>query len=83
MKMKENEKTWNFDNWADSYDEVVANDSHLYARYDDVLDMVVEIANISFGKRVLDIGTGTGNFAPRCLAHGATLTEKSISPHTD
>lgn len=71
--MRESEKTWNFDNWADRYDEIVATDCQLYARYDEVLDMVVEIANISPGKRVLEIGTGTGNLALRCLACGATV----------
>lgn len=73
MKMRENEKTWNFDNWADRYDKAVAADSQLYAQYDRVLDMVVEIANVSPGKRVLDIGTGTGNLALRCLTRGATV----------
>lgn len=73
MKMRENGKIWNFDNWADRYDKAVAADSHLYARYDEVLDMIVKIANVSHGKRVLDIGTGTGNLALRCLAYGATI----------
>jgi len=71
--MRENEKTWNFDNWADRYDKAVAADSRLYARYDKVLDMIVEIANVSPGKRILDIGTGTGNLALRCLARGAMV----------
>jgi putative AdoMet-dependent methyltransferase len=73
MKMRENEKIWNFNNWADHYDKTVASDSQLYARYDEVLDMIVEIANVSPGKRVLDIGTGTGNLALRCLARGAKV----------
>lgn len=73
MKMRENEKTWNFDNWADRYDKAVTADSQLYARYNEVLDMVVEIVNVSVGKRVLDIGIGTGNLALRCLARGATV----------
>ena len=71
--MREKEKTWDFDNWAERYDERVAGDSGLYARYDEVLDRVVEIANITPGKRVLDIGTGTGNLALRCLARGAMV----------
>ena len=61
MKNSENEKTWNFDNWANRYDQVVASDSqHYYAQYDQVLDKVVEMASLTPGNRVLDIGTGTG-----------------------
>jgi putative AdoMet-dependent methyltransferase len=66
-------KTWDFDDWAERYDEVVAAGSEIYARYDDVLEMVVKLAGISPGKRVLDIGTGTGNLALRCLARGAVV----------
>jgi putative AdoMet-dependent methyltransferase len=73
MDMREDEKTWNFDHWADRYDEAVVADSQLYARYDEVLDRVVEMANVCPGKRVLDIGTGTGNLALRCLARGAAV----------
>jgi putative AdoMet-dependent methyltransferase len=74
VKKVEDEKTWNFDHWANRYDEMIANDSqHYYARYNEVLDTVVEVANISSGKRVLDIGTGTGNLALRCLARGAVV----------
>ena len=69
MENSENEKTWNFDSWAERYDRVVASDSEqYYAQYDKVLDSVVELANLASGKRVLDIGTGTGNLAMRCLA---------------
>ncbi len=74
MESSENEKTWNFDNWANRYDRVVANDSqHYYAQYDKVLDTVAELANLASGKRVLDIGTGTGNLALRCLAYGVEV----------
>ena len=74
MQSRETGKTWNFDSWAHRYDNVVAGDSqHYYAKYDEVLDAVVEIADLASGKRVLDIGTGTGNLAIRCLADGAEV----------
>ena len=58
VENSENEKTWNFDSWAERYDRVVASDSEqYYAQYDKVLDSVVELANLASGKRVLDIGT--------------------------
>ena len=70
MERQEGERTWDFDDWANRYDEVVATDSqHYYAQYDAVLDTVVEIAHLASGERVLDIGTGTGNLALRCLAY--------------
>ena len=71
--MAEEDKTWNFDNQAARYDESVANGSNLHARYNEVLDRVVQVAEISPGKRALDIGTGTGNLALRCLALGAEV----------
>jgi putative AdoMet-dependent methyltransferase len=71
--MGETEKTWDFDSQAGRYDEIVVGDSQLYARYEEVLDKVAEMANISTGDKVLDIGTGTGNLALRCLAYGAVV----------
>jgi putative AdoMet-dependent methyltransferase len=74
MVHTENEKTWNFDTWADRYDQAVVNDAqHYYAQYDKVLDTVAELANLAPGKRALDIGTGTGNLALCCLAYGAEV----------
>ena len=66
--------TWEFESWADRYDGIVASNNDLYARYDEVLDAVVDVARISPGQLVLDIGTGTGNLAARCLDHGAIVT---------
>jgi len=71
--MGENGPKWDFDEWADRYDEAVAGDCPYYERYEDVLDAVVEIAGVVPGKAVLDIGTGTGNLALRCLARGAAV----------
>lgn len=63
---------WNFDNWADSYDNDVLEDItniKMYKNYNLILDSVYNLAvdfnnsNIS----VLEIGVGTGNLAGRFL----------------
>jgi ubiquinone/menaquinone biosynthesis C-methylase UbiE len=67
------EKTWDFDEWAETYEKWLVSDDPVYARYDEVLDRVVEVARAEPGRRVLDIGTGTGNLAERLLARGAEV----------
>jgi len=68
------DKTWSFDSIAERYDAVVEWDTRTYyARYGEVLDAVVTRAGAGPGVRVLDIGTGTGNLAVRCLAVGASV----------
>jgi putative AdoMet-dependent methyltransferase len=69
----EEEKTWNFDEWAHDYDGWVSSDDPIYARYDAVLAKVAELCGAAPGKRVLDIGTGTGNLALSLLDRGATV----------
>lgn len=71
--MSEGHKTWSFDGSADRHDGLVSMGTGYYARYDEVLDFVVLSATISHGMRVLEIGTGTGNLALRCLASGASI----------
>ena len=73
--MDDRHKTWHFDDydWSDRYDDVVSQGNTYYARYDEVLDFAVAAAGISPGMRVLDIATGTGNLALRCLACGAEV----------
>jgi SAM-dependent methyltransferase len=45
----------------------------MYERYSEVLDTVLQRARVGGGMRVLDIGTGTGNLALRCVAKGASV----------
>jgi putative AdoMet-dependent methyltransferase len=59
--------------WVDRYDEEVAADDRLYARYDEVLDAVAGIAAPVPGRRILDIGAGTGTLAARLARQGANV----------
>jgi putative AdoMet-dependent methyltransferase len=67
------EKTWDFDEYADEYEDWLASDDPIYARYDEVLDRVTDLAGAGPGKTILDIGTGTGNLARKCLERGAAV----------
>ena len=71
---------WDFEVAADDYDGLVAAASALYARYAEVLDAVAQRAGASPGQRILDIGTGTGNLALRCLDRGASVV--GLDPST-
>jgi putative AdoMet-dependent methyltransferase len=73
MSMPINNEVRHFDEWAATYDETVINSSTIHARYDELLDNVVNTANLSPGNKALDIGTGTGNLALRCLHRGAIV----------
>ena len=78
--MSDIEASWEFDRWAPSYDSSVASSQTYYARYDEVLDFVAETAGAAPGKRILDIGTGTGNLAVRCVERGACVVGLDPSP---
>lgn len=69
--MPEEWKTWDFDEYADNYDGWVTSDDPVYARYDEVLRLVVELAGLQPAMTVLDIGTGTANLALRLSTAGA------------
>ena len=70
---EQEEKTWNFDQWADNYDGWVTSDDPVYFRYDTILERVLLLSGAARGKRILDIGTGTGNLAARLLDLGAEV----------
>jgi putative AdoMet-dependent methyltransferase len=74
------EASWEFDRWAPSYDSSIASSQTYYARYDDVLNYVAETAGSSPGKRILDIGAGTGNLDLRCMQRGACVI--ALDPST-
>ena len=71
MNQDAEDRKWNYDDKAARYDEIVAGDHPMYDRYDEVLDAVAELAGVAPGKRVLDIGAGTGALARRCANRGA------------
>ena len=70
---KQEEKTWNFDQWADNYDGWVTSDDPVYFRYQTVLERVLSLSGAAQGKRILDIGTGTGTLAAGLLDLGAEV----------
>ncbi|MBN1657124.1 MAG: class I SAM-dependent methyltransferase [Anaerolineae bacterium] len=75
------EKTWTWnESQASRYDTLVTEERGLYyARYHDLLDLVVVRCRVRAGDRVLDIGTGTGELARR-LAHGRGCHVVGLDP---
>lgn len=51
------EERWDFDSWAESYDEDVMSDGWIHSDYERVLRLVAERAK----GVVVDVGCGTGN----------------------
>ena len=73
MNRPAEDRKWDYDDKAARYDEIVAGDHPMYDRYDEVLDAVAELACVARGKRVVDIGAGTGALAQRCAGRGAEV----------
>jgi putative AdoMet-dependent methyltransferase len=70
-----------FDDWAATYDEVVAASSAFpFDGYDRVLDRIAALAACHPGQSVLDLGAGTGNLLARFSPCGAELWGSDFSP---
>ena len=74
-----------FDGWADSYDaDIQAVSGFPLEGYLDVLERLVELAQVQPGMRVLDLGCGTGNLTQRfvdlkCAVLGSDFSPRMLS----
>ena len=63
--MSNQERLKLFDNWAEDYDPSNDTAEYPFTGYDNVLDGIATIVNQEKPKKVLDLGTGTGNLLKR------------------
>jgi cyclopropane fatty-acyl-phospholipid synthase-like methyltransferase len=78
--MTEQDRVALFDRWSETYDRGVLDESGVHEGYDEVLETVVHAADVRPGKRVLDLGIGTGNLAQRFVALGCVVWGVDFSP---
>ncbi|MFT9849897.1 class I SAM-dependent methyltransferase [Aneurinibacillus sp. REN35] len=84
--MSEREVQFNhvFEQWADQYDHTVSDTEGEYAEvfegYEAILDQVAAELTSLRGKRVLEIGVGTGNLTERLLLQGWDVCGVDPSP---
>jgi putative AdoMet-dependent methyltransferase len=69
-----------FDRWAERYDDSVQNATGVHRGYDQVLDLVAQLADVAPGMNVLDLGIGTGNLAQRFVDCGCEVWGMDFSP---
>jgi len=62
-----------FDRWAENYDATIAPTHFPFDGYDQVLEEVVGLAEVTPHMQVLDLGIGTGNLAVRFIEAGCAV----------
>jgi putative AdoMet-dependent methyltransferase len=72
--------SFEFDEWAQTYDRSITSDRFPFQGYENLLDMIVALANAKPGMSVLDLGAGTGNLALCFAALGCDLWCSDFSP---
>ena len=71
--MSQTDRRQLFDRWAENYDATLAPTRFPLDGYDQVLDGVVRLAEVTPHMQVLDLGIGTGNLAVRFVQVGCAV----------
>lgn len=71
--------SFEFDAWAETYDQDVADGDFPFTGYGQTLKTAVEAACAGPEMKILDIGTGTGNLASLFLNQGCRVTATDFS----
>jgi putative AdoMet-dependent methyltransferase len=69
-----------FDIWADTYDLSISNNQFPFTGYKNLLEKIVNLAEVKPRQRVLDLGTGTGNLALHFARSNCELWCTDFSP---
>lgn len=69
-----------FDPWAENYDDDVAAEAGFpFAGYADLLQSIVDVANLQPNQKVLDLGCGTGNLSAAFSSAGCQVWGNDFS----